>query len=276
MLADEAVRVGPLNVPVWMLAIAGALVIVAILQRTVWRERRDEWKAANDLVSTALVIAMIVWKLTPLVTRFPEIREAPGRLLYYPGGMIGAVAGGLAALLYVFVRLRRLEPPRRGLLVQAAVPLLAAVMAAGVTMVVPSGDELEFDLARLDYLAGHEAGLDPDAPTVITAWATWCGPCTAQMPEVERFHREFGDRVNLVALNLTSTERSENVVRAYLAAGELTFPVALDHDGSVASALAVRATPTTIVVDTSGRERARRTGAVNEDWLARRVLPQLR
>lgn len=276
MLADEAVSIGPLNVPVWMLAIAGALVVVAVLQRTVWRERRDEWKAANDLLATALVIAMVVWKLTPLATRFPEIREQPGRLLYYPGGVLGALAGVAAALPYVVLRLRAAARPRRPLLVQAAIPLVAAVVAAGVTMLVPTGNELAFDVADFDYLDGYAGAFDTEAPTVITAWATWCGPCTAQMPEVERFYREYGSRVNLVALNLTSTERSENVVRAYLSAGELTFPVALDRDGRVAPALAVRATPTTIVVDPDGRERARRTGAVNRDWLVRRVLPHLR
>ncbi|MFW5685345.1 MAG: TlpA family protein disulfide reductase [Spirochaetota bacterium] len=52
--------------------------------------------------------------------------------------------------------------------------------------------------------------------------------------------------------------------------------MALDERGTLGRSLEVRSTPTTVVFDGAGREVARRSGAVNAEWLTRRVLPLVR
>ena len=210
----------------------------------------------------------------PLITRFAEIRELPSRLLYYPGGNTGLVAGLVVGLGITGYGLIRRDVPRNlRTLFHLAMPPVAAGAAMLVFALVPVEHERFTSIEEFEYLPGYELSMKGDRPSVVTAWATWCGPCTAQMPEVERFYRDQGSSVNLVALNLTRTERSTEVVHEYLETSALTFPVALDRSGRIAAALEIVSTPTTIVFDAQGRERARRAGAVNADWLARRVLP---
>lgn len=278
MLGNLSIPVGPLSIPVWLTGLLVGVVLAAVLQRTVWSERREVWQLTNDALATAVIVGLLVWKLAPLVTRFPEIRELPSRLLYYPGGAVGVVAGGIAAAGAAGLTLWRRRSILRDIRVGASVlpvsaPLLLAAIGYLVTILVPLAEPEPVQMGEIAWLDGHALDVRADRPTVLTAWATWCGPCTAQMPEVERFYRDHGDSVNVIAVNLTGTERSVDDVAGYLESSDLTFPVALDQAGRLAARLEVRSTPTTIVLDRRGVERARHTGPVNEDWLARRVLP---
>lgn len=281
MLSDRTLSVGPVNLPLWLLGVLAALVVAAVLQRTLWKRSKPVWSITNDALLSALLAGIVVWKLTPLLTRFEEIAAAPARLLYYAGGTPGLVAGVLAASvvggLSVWRRLSAAEDQERpgvgAVLAHLAVPLVAAGVGYLAFALVPTPGTPLAELPGYDYLPGYEEQIDSGLPTVVTVWATWCGPCTAQMPEVDRFYDRHGEEVNLVALNLTATEGSLDTVRAYLEESSLGFPVALDADGSVAAALEVRSTPTTVVFDARGVERVRRVGAVNADWLSRRVLP---
>lgn len=273
-LADQLLRIGPLNIPVWLVAGAVGLAIVAVVQRTVWRSDRDSWSAANDVALSGGLAGFVVWKLTPLVTRFDQIAEAPSRLLYYPGGTPGIVAGFVIGVaVATFVHLRRGTERARRTLIHVAVLVLSAAVAIGVASVVPARGDGSDAVPEFTWLSGYEQTMDASKPTVVTAWATWCGPCTAQMPEIERFYLDHGAEVNLVTLNLTATEPSVDAVRSYLEGSGHRFPVALDSSGRAVEALGINATPTTVVFDASGRERVRRVGAVNADWFARRVLP---
>lgn len=273
-LADQLLRIGPLNIPVWLVAGVVGLGIVAVLQRTVWRDERDAWSAANDVALSGVLFGFLVWKLTPLVTRFDQIVEAPSRLLYYPGGTPGMVAGLIVGVAVgAFMHLRRGADGVIRVRIHLAVLVLGSAVGIGVAAVVPAGGERSPVLPELTWLSGYEQTMDASKPTVVTAWATWCGPCTAQMPEIERFYLDHGAEVNLVTLNLTATEPSVDTVRAYLTDSGHRFPVALDPTGRVVEALDITATPTTVVFDAEGRQRVRRVGAVNADWFARRVLP---
>src|SRR6056297_650368 len=247
-MAEQVIRIGPLNLPYWLIGAGLALLIIAVLERTVFRSHRDTWSATGDALLSGLLAGFAVWKLMPLATRFSQIRELPSRLLYYPGGVPGMVAGlvvGLGVTGYLLVR--RDVPRDARTLLHLVLPIAAAGLGVLVLAVIPVEQEPFAGADGFEYLPGYELADAGEVATVVTAWATWCGPCTAQMPEVQRFYEEHGADVNLVALNLTRTERSTDVVDAYLEASGLTFPVALDRSGRIAADLDVESTPTTIV-----------------------------
>lgn len=98
---------------------------------------------------------------------------------------------------------------------------------------------------------------------VLHFWATWCPPCIGEMAELQAFLA--AQDLNLTLLPL-SADRSAETVKAFYAEHNLPFPVLLDEKGAVLRAFKGRGLPTTIVLDETGREIARRDGVV--DWSA--------
>ncbi len=271
-----SLRLGPLNLPVWLLGSLAGLLVLTAVRWLVLRASRDQWRVADEILTNAALIGFAVWKLTPLVTRSAEIVEAPVRLLFYPGGRIGAIGGiiaGAAALLVAVIRRRRREPIGLPHLIHGLTLAAALAMAPLVSAVAETGDVYDLTQADFSFLSEPHR-FDPSAPTALVFWATWCAPCTAQMPELDRFFDEYGDTgINLIAVNLVETEVGVDAVRSYLSGGGYELPVALDHRSELWRRFEAGATPTTIVLDRTGRERSRRTGAISVTNLARRLLP---
>ena len=86
---------------------------------------------------------------------------------------------------------------------------------------------------------------------VINFWATWCPPCVAEMPALDRLHRALS-RDGLVVLGV-SVDEDEAVLTSFIEKGGLTLKVLRDPGGTVASG-AYRTTgyPETFVVDAKG------------------------
>ncbi|MDR1930145.1 MAG: TlpA family protein disulfide reductase [Treponema sp.] len=95
----------------------------------------------------------------------------------------------------------------------------------------------------------------------LNIWATWCGPCRAEMPSMEFLYRRYKDRgLELLALNLQESRRE---VESFMRDNKLTFPAALDQDGSIGNRYGIRAIPTTFILDRQGRVVLRLAGSVN-------------
>jgi thiol-disulfide isomerase/thioredoxin len=86
-------------------------------------------------------------------------------------------------------------------------------------------------------------------PLLLNFWATWCPPCLKELPEFQRFFDEHNEDVNIVAVNLTTSERSVLHVKNFVLEKKLTFPVYLDEDGLAAQKYLVRYIPTSYFLD---------------------------
>jgi thiol-disulfide isomerase/thioredoxin len=85
-------------------------------------------------------------------------------------------------------------------------------------------------------------------PVVINFWATWCAPCRVEMPELQAFH-EAHPAIPILALNLGE---SRELIVDWVARLGLTFDIALDADGSIASLYRLRGQPSTYIVSPGG------------------------
>ncbi|MFH2102486.1 MAG: TlpA disulfide reductase family protein [Chloroflexota bacterium] len=84
---------------------------------------------------------------------------------------------------------------------------------------------------------------------VINFWATWCPPCRAEMPALQRIYSEYQDRGLIVlAINLTSQDRL-NAINPFIQNNNLTFPILLDQEGIVSHLYKVTALPTTFFIN---------------------------
>lgn len=112
---------------------------------------------------------------------------------------------------------------------------------------------------------------------VVNVWATWCGPCRAEMPALESFYEAHRDE-GLVVLALSADDpRDIDAVRKAMAA--FSYPAAMAHDAKIGGYGRLWRVPLTFVIDRDGilrRDGFKATPVVDAAILDHDVLPLLR
>ena len=110
----------------------------------------------------------------------------------------------------------------------------------------------DFTLPTLD---GAEVSLAQfgSQPVLINFWASWCLPCREEMPELVRSYESHkAEGFIVLGLNLTYSDALPDV-QAFASEFNITFPVLLDKDGSVAERLyQIPGVPTSIFINRDG------------------------
>ena len=89
-------------------------------------------------------------------------------------------------------------------------------------------------------------------PVVINVWASWCLPCRAEMPTLEKAYRIYKEMgVVVIGVNTTFQDSKTDAV-AFVQEFGLTFPIALDLDGAMSKNYLITGLPTTFFVDSQG------------------------
>jgi peroxiredoxin len=98
-------------------------------------------------------------------------------------------------------------------------------------------------------------------PVLINFWATWCGPCEVEMPDIQAAYEAHAER-NFVVLAVAVDDNADNV-RRFFEKHDLTFRPLLD-DGQVSGAYQVFGLPTSFFVSADGHIIAVHTGVLTE------------
>ncbi|MBI1736903.1 MAG: TlpA family protein disulfide reductase [Candidatus Rokubacteria bacterium] len=119
---------------------------------------------------------------------------------------------------------------------------------------------------RLAFMDGRVATLDDwrDHLVVLNFWATWCQPCTVEMPALEALWKRYRDRGLVVVGVSVDRGAPRGVLDPYLRKLDLTFPILLDPELETARAWRVTALPATFIIRPGGEVAGIAVGA--REW----------
>ncbi|GBF76121.1 hypothetical protein PA598K_04569 [Paenibacillus sp. 598K] len=121
------------------------------------------------------------------------------------------------------------------------------------------------ELSTMDDQTKAVAG-ERDKLLLVNFWASWCGPCELEAPDLQELHEQHGDKVTLYAINATKYDK-ERQAREFVDKFELTFPILMDREGEAVELYKVGQFPTTLLVDRDGVIRERVTGVLpKQEW----------
>ena len=102
---------------------------------------------------------------------------------------------------------------------------------------------------------------------ILNFWASWCPPCKAEMPDMQKFYEKNQD-VEILAVNLTNAETNENAPLNFVKKNGLTFQILYDLNGSVSSRYKAFTIPTSYIIDFKGIITHKIIGPMDEKTMA--------
>jgi thiol-disulfide isomerase/thioredoxin len=113
---------------------------------------------------------------------------------------------------------------------------------------------------KLKDLNGKEVSLSDfkGKKVFLNFWASWCPPCKAEMPDIEKLYNETNDS-DLVILAINLGE-SKNDVTSFLEDNKYSFPVLLDSNQTISEQYNIQYIPTSFFIDADGNIIKTKTG----------------
>lgn len=130
-----------------------------------------------------------------------------------------------------------------------------AILSASPTD-LPAADFAAY-LAVLEHARG--------APLVVNVWASWCGPCRAEAPDLARVARAYEGRVRFLGIDVLDARPS---ARAFVREVGWPYPSLYDPAGAIRDRLGVVGQPATLVYDRAGTLVATHVGPVTAEQLS--------
>jgi cytochrome c biogenesis protein CcmG/thiol:disulfide interchange protein DsbE len=142
-------------------------------------------------------------------------------------------------------------------------------VAAGKREPAPDIDLPQLDGAGTSSLADYRGRV-----VVLNYWASWCPPCRAESPLLERWHRRLSkDGATVLGVDVQDVEGD---ARAFAKKYGLSYPMLRDGPGDTRDDLGIIGLPETFVIDRRGRIAAVQRGAVDEEFMREQVSPLLK
>lgn len=117
---------------------------------------------------------------------------------------------------------------------------------------------------------GNEIKLSTNVgkPVVVNFWASWCGPCTSELPHFQELYDKYGEDVVFMMVNMTDGyNETVDGVEDFLNEYGYSFPVYYDTEYSASYAYNVSAIPQTLFINSKGELVETYTGAIRYNVL---------
>jgi thiol-disulfide isomerase/thioredoxin len=103
---------------------------------------------------------------------------------------------------------------------------------------------------------------------LINFWATWCAPCLAEMPDLEKAHQAYGDSVAIIGVNRIE---QLDVIEPFAEELQISFPLVANPQGDISDRYGVLNLPITYFVNSDGTIGFRKLGVMNYDFITEHI-----
>lgn len=111
----------------------------------------------------------------------------------------------------------------------------------------------------------------------LNFWATWCGPCKMEMPDIQKLYEEYGENSeDLIVLGVANPKTdeypqnadvSQEEIGEFLTSNGYTYPVVMDTTGEIFASYGIASFPTTFMITEEGKVFGYASGTLSEDMI---------
>ena len=111
----------------------------------------------------------------------------------------------------------------------------------------------------------------------LNFWATWCGPCKMEMPDIQKLYEEYGENSeDLIVLGVANPKTdeypqnadvSQEEIEEFLTSNGYTYPVVMDLTGEIFATYGIASFPTTFMITEEGKVFGYASGTLSEDMI---------
>ena len=110
--------------------------------------------------------------------------------------------------------------------------------------------------------------------TLLSFWASWCGPCRVELPTLATLHNKFKDKgLRIVAINMDGDTTNSQEIASFWETLDLPFSFFSDFEGTTSKAFNVKAIPAHFILNQNGEITITANGA--NDWSHPRNLQMI-
>lgn len=124
-----------------------------------------------------------------------------------------------------------------------------AIFLLLICSAVPAGESSDYELRDLNGEI-HRVSDQRGKWLVINFWATWCTPCIAEMPELERFFQENKSRAQVWGVTFEDTDKAR--ILEFVETLGVTYPILGYGQNPLTGFGSVTVLPTTFIIDRDG------------------------
>lgn len=124
---------------------------------------------------------------------------------------------------------------------------------------------------ELEAISGDKVSLAKykGQPVVLNFFTTWCGPCIDELPELDKFHNQYGKQVPLLVID---RREPKNRVSSFAEQNQSSLLFLLDYRDEVSKAYGIKGQPETMIIDENGVVKRHIVGGMTAEALAKEVM----